>query len=134
MNTDLSKDYIETEVFEVLKQMTPLKAPRPEGMSPIFFQRFSHIVGKPVSTTVLKALNTGEFPTFLNHTLITLIPKKQSPFKVAEFQPISLCNVIYKLISKAIANRLKNVLPYLISGSHSVFVPRCRITDNGLVA
>lgn len=81
----------------------------------------------------MKALYTGEFHTSLNHTFITLISKKKSPVNVADFRPINLCNVIYQLITKVIANRLKRVLPSIISKSQSAFVPSCPIADNVLV-
>ena len=77
-------------------------------MSPIFYKSFWHIVGDDVTAVVLKALNTGVIHESLNSSFITLIPKIKHPKKVSDFQPISLCNVIYKLISKVVVNRLKN--------------------------
>jgi len=60
-------------------------------------------------------------PPDLNHTFLTLILKIKSPELVIEFRPIAFCNIIYKLISKVLANRLKKILPHIILESQSAF-------------
>jgi hypothetical protein len=76
----------------------------------------------------------GVMDSKLNNTHIALIPKLQSPVCVIEFRPISLCNVIYKLIYKVLANQLKVVLPEIISCTQSAFIPGGLISNNILVA
>uniref|UniRef100_A0A2N9IE82 Reverse transcriptase domain-containing protein n=1 Tax=Fagus sylvatica TaxID=28930 RepID=A0A2N9IE82_FAGSY len=122
------------EVAVALKQMSPLKAPGPDGLPPLFYHKYWHLIGEEVTKAVLTCLNTGKILRAINHTYITLIPKVQNPEVVMDFRPISLCNVIYKIISKVLANRLKTLLPRIVSESQSAFVPGRLITDNILVA
>ena len=103
-------------------------------MNVLFYQKFWHLVGNDVSSAVLDFLNSGIKIPEINYTHIVLIPKVKSPEKMTDFRLISLCNVIYKIISKVIANRLKTILPQLISPTQSAFVPGRLITDNVLLA
>ena len=83
---------------------------------------------------MVSCLNSTLIETSLNHTFITLIPKVKSPEFITEIFPIALCNILYKLVSKGLANRLKKVLPHIISESQSAFQSDKAIFDNILVA
>ena len=72
-------------------------------------------------------------PCTLNETFICLIPKVASPQKISVFRPLSLCNVVYKIISKVPTNRLKKILEEVIDESQSAFVLGRSITDYVLV-
>lgn len=70
----------------------------------------------------------------MNKNLFFLIPKCKKPMHESEYRPISLCNVIFKIITKAIANRLEPILPDIVKENQSVFVPNRHIMDNALIA
>lgn len=70
----------------------------------------------------------------LNFTYIALIPKINMPKTATHYRPISLCNVMYKIISKILANRLKQVQPTVISSNQRAFIPVRLITDNIMIA
>ena len=62
-------------------------------------------------------------PVGWNETIISLIPKVDTPEKVTDLHPISLCNVVYKVVSKVLSSRLRDVLPNIITPFQSAFVP-----------
>lgn len=134
MITQLEQPFTKDEVVRALKQMHPFKSPGPDGMSPIFFQNFWHIVGTDVSSFILNFLNNHAFDYQVNFTHICLIPKVKNPDMVSQFCPISLCNVVYKIASKVLATRISPLLPDVISESQLTFIPGRFITDNILVA
>lgn len=105
-----------------------------DGMPPLFFQTYWTDVGMDITQAVLSCLNSGSILKSINHTFITLIPKVNHSNIVSDFRPISLCNVIYKIVSKVIANRLKPMLNSIISETLSAFIVDKLITDNILIA
>jgi len=111
MNFILLNEYTEDEVDKALAQMQPLKAPGPDGYVVCFYQKHWSIIGQEVQQTILNFLNHGIFDLLINYTYITLIPKNSNAAKISDYRPIRLCNVLYKLIAKILANRLKQVLP-----------------------
>ena len=134
MNKDLLVEFTEDEVKQALNQMASLKAPSPDGMPPLFYQHYWELVGKDITTSVLLFLNSATLPEHLNHTFITLIPKVKNPKLVSQFCPISLCNVLYKFFSKVLANRLKKILPHIITEHQSAFTKDHLISDNIRIA
>jgi hypothetical protein len=82
---------------------------------------------------VLAFLNDDIFYDEINHMYIALIPKVKTPTFITEYRPINICNVLYKLVEKVLANRLKKVLPTIISPSQCAFILGRLITDDILV-
>ena len=114
------RDFRIEEVRFALFQIYPSKAPGPDGMTAFFFQKFWQIVGADVTNAVLSCLNFGIILRNINNTHIALIPKTKDPELITQYRPISLCNVLYKIISKMLVNRLKLILPNLISTTQSL--------------
>lgn len=132
-NRELEKPFLRREVERALKDMNPSKAPGPDGVHAMFFQSYWDIIGDDISKVCLDILNgEGEIGP-LNNTWISLIPKTKNPEKMENYRPISLCNVVYKIISKAFANRMKHILHSVISPSQATFIPRRLIIDNILI-
>ena len=94
---------------------------------------FWSTLGNDVSQFVLHFLNSATLPKHLNHTFISLIPKNNSLKHASDFRSISLCNGLYKMFSKALANRLKTILPNIITENQSAFTKSRLISDNILV-
>uniref|UniRef100_A0A803P0S6 Reverse transcriptase domain-containing protein n=1 Tax=Cannabis sativa TaxID=3483 RepID=A0A803P0S6_CANSA len=134
MNVELTRVPSEEEVRKVVWSMAPLKSPGPDGMPGRFYRAHWSTVGKDVVGTVIEFFRTGEFVKSLNRTFIVLIPKKNGASKFDEFRPISLCNFVYKVIAKLLANRLRVVLPLIISPFQSAFVPGRWIAENSIIA
>ncbi|XP_042983190.1 uncharacterized protein LOC122312604 [Carya illinoinensis] len=134
MKSWLSKPFTREEVRGVVFQMNPLGSPGPDGFPAHFYQKHWEVVGEEVYSYALEVLNWSRSLQDVNDTYISLIPKVKKPKKVAEFRPISLCNVLYKIVSKTLANRMKGILHNLISLNPSAFVPGRLISDNKLVA
>ena len=95
-----------------------------------FIKKHWHSVRYGVIKTCLRILNDRISIALLNHTYIALIHKVVKSLKVTDFRPISLYNVIYKIVVKSIANKLKNILHHVISPTQSAFIPNRLISNN----
>ncbi|KAK4384284.1 hypothetical protein Sango_3076200 [Sesamum angolense] len=122
------------DFFQAFFDIEEDKAPGPDGFSSGFFKAAWPVAGEEVSKAIIDFFKTSRLLKQLNATLLTLIPKVQTPHSVAEFRPISCCNVVYKVISKIIVSRIREILDLLISPSQHAFVPGRLISDNILLA
>ncbi|KAK2664585.1 hypothetical protein Ddye_003159 [Dipteronia dyeriana] len=104
-----------------------------DGLSALFYQKYWGTVGDSITFACLRFLNNEEPLDSVNSTLITLIPKLQQVEGMADFRPISLCNVIYKIVAKAIFNRFRTVIGEVISDNQSAFIPGQLISDNAII-
>jgi hypothetical protein len=124
----------DSEIYDSLLSLGRTKAPGPDGFTALFYVKYwNNIKG-----IVLNAVGDFFMHNILlreqNHTFIALIPKKLVASSVHQFRPLSLCNIIYKIISKLLANRLKPLLDKVISPFQTAFVLGRLIQDNSILA
>lgn len=113
--------------------MGPLKSPGPDGFNASFYKQMWEIVGPSLTTSTLQVLDGLAFDTSMAEALMVLIPKVQHIETVKHLHPISLCNVSFKLVTKVLVNRLKLILPTVISPNQGSFVFGRHISDNIVV-
>ncbi|GJX75386.1 hypothetical protein Tco_0313981 [Tanacetum coccineum] len=130
---DMVRPISSQEIKEAMFSMGNDKSPGSDGFTAAFFKSSWDIIGSDVSRAVREFFINGRLLKELNHTIIALIPKVNSPARVNDYRSISCCNVLFKCISKIIANRIKESLKRLISPNQSAFVPGRSISDNILL-
>ncbi|KAL0408606.1 UNVERIFIED_CONTAM: putative ribonuclease H protein [Sesamum radiatum] len=133
-NQELSMIPTPDEIKNTIFDMAAYKSPGPDGFPPSFFKQYWHIVGDKVTEAISYFFTSGSISPAINHTYITLIPKNSKAHLVEQFRPISLCNTIYKVISKILANKLKPHLEKIISPFQMAFVPGRNINENSIMS
>ncbi|XP_060964786.1 uncharacterized protein LOC133033733 [Cannabis sativa] len=103
-------------------------------MGPGFFPHHWDIVGADVISLVKEFFGSEEMRCGLNDTNLVLIPKKKNFVVMGHLRPISFCNVLYKIISKVLANRMRDLIDCIISDTQSSFILNHLISDNVMVA
>ncbi|XP_050211401.1 uncharacterized protein LOC126661591 [Mercurialis annua] len=120
------------EVIKAVFSMHNDKTPGSDSFNPTFFKSHWDVVGSDVVKNCQELFMSGAFYERFNDTAIVLVPKVSNPESVSDLKP--LCNVIYKFFSKVLANRMKHLMPVIISETQSAFVENRLITDNFLIA
>ncbi|GJT66702.1 reverse transcriptase [Tanacetum coccineum] len=134
ISMQLEAPLLQVEIDKAVKNLGPHKAPGEDGFPGLFFQKYWHIVGDAVSKAIKRFFDNGIIPRTLNKTLVVLLPKVPFPETIGQFRPISLCNFVYRVISKVMANRLKPFMHRIISPQQSAFIPGRLIQDCIVVA
>ena len=130
----MGREVSDEDVRIGLWALKPFKVPGPDDLHAGFYQHFWHEVGKSVCEEVKVVFKDGLVPDQLNDTLVTLIPKCKNPESLNNYRLISLCNSVYKIVSKILVERIRPYLNKLVSPFQTTFVPGRKGLDNILVA
>lgn len=122
------------EIRAALFSLPRNKASGPDGYSPEFFLSCWSVVGGEVTVAISEFFSSGRLLQQMNATNLVLIPKIPNASKTTDFRPISCLNTTYKVISKLLADRLKNILNLAVGHSQSAFLPGRLLTENLLLA
>lgn len=129
LNRPFSKEEIKKIAFEIGK----LKVPGPDGFQAGFYREYWDIVGDDTMDAIFEILNNNIETEDINNTFITLISKVNNAENIIQYRPISLCNVFYKILSKTLANIIKNIIDDLISQNQGAFIRNRNITENIII-
>jgi hypothetical protein len=121
------------EIYEIVRNMRNNASPGPDGINAAFYKSAWSWIKDDIHTLVTNFYSTAHFDDDINKTFIALIPKKEQPIIPQDFRPISLCNVIYKIIAKSLGNRIKPHLPNAIDQAQATFIFDRHISSNVII-
>ncbi|KAL4363533.1 hypothetical protein GQ457_04G019830 [Hibiscus cannabinus] len=133
MNASLLRPLTADEVVTAFRDIGPGKASGIDGFPSSFFRLHWTTISSEFTLLCLDLLHGSTDMASINRTVIVLIPKVASPDYMRQFRPISLCTVIYKIVSKVLVNRMKSILPHCILPNQGAFVSGKCITDNIMI-
>ncbi|CAL1403132.1 unnamed protein product [Linum trigynum] len=133
MNANLTAVVLPEEIRRTVFGMGSKQAPGSDGFTGKFFKAFWEIVGDSVIDAVSSFFETSRMLRSFNHTWLTLIPKVDQVESIRQLRPISLCQFVYKIITKIMAERLAGVLPEIISTGQNAFIRDRQIVENILL-
>ena len=120
----------ENELKLALQTMENNKSPGLDGLSTNFYKHFWPILGHELVHIYNYAFDHGQLPLTQRRGVISLLFKKGDRSLLKNWRPITLLNTDYKILTKALANRLKHVLPYLVHTDQTACIPGRTINDN----
>lgn len=128
------KKFTPQDVKDAFFSLPKNKTSGPDGYSAEFFTSCWQFIGPEITEAVLEFFSSGQILKQWNSTSLVLIPKITNATRTTDFRPISCLNTVYKVISKLLANRLKSILPKVISNAQSAFLPGRLLAENVLLA
>ncbi|XP_058762621.1 uncharacterized protein LOC131636008 [Vicia villosa] len=133
-NHQLLQPLTREELRTALFAMHPDKSSGPDGFNPAFFQNFWEGCGNDIFEAASAWIEHGFFPPSINDTNICLIPKGVNFKSMKDFRPISLCNMVYKVVSKAFVNRLDILLDKCVFEEQPAFVEGRSNLNNAMIS
>ncbi|KAJ6805489.1 uncharacterized protein M6B38_180740 [Iris pallida] len=122
------------EVEDIVMKANPNKAPGPDGFSSGFFKRHWGMLKAPVLAAVQEFFVEGRLLKEMNHTFLTLVPKKEGATSLADFRPIACCNFLYKIITHLMCRRMEGIMQGLVSQNQAAFIKGRSIAEHSLLA
>ncbi|KAL4284064.1 hypothetical protein GQ457_16G015760 [Hibiscus cannabinus] len=131
---ELGRPIANEEIKNAVFAMAPLKSLGLDGIHALFYQRKWSIVGESICDFVRRVFEENLWHEDLNHTILVLLSKVGNHEFIYQLRSISLCNVIYKVITKVVVNQLNPFLPIWVVRNQTSFVSGRTIVDNVVVA
>ncbi|XP_028551780.1 uncharacterized protein LOC110101382 [Dendrobium catenatum] len=109
-------------------------APGLDGLNFHFYKSGWHILGPTVCRAIRSFFIKGFLPKGVKSTALAIVPKHKNASSISDYRPIALCNVLYKIIAKILAAKLKPVMNWIVKDNQAGFVNSRVSTDNILLA
>ena len=119
-----------TESFEAASQMSTNKSPGSDGLPVEFYRCFWGLIGPDLAEILNYSFQHGSLSETQRRGIIRLLYKKEDPLELKNWRPISLLNTDYKICTKVLANRLRQVLPRIINKDQTCGIPDRSIYEN----
>lgn len=130
----LTVPMVKEELHATLLDMHPNKSPGSDGFNLALYHNLRDLCGNDILEAATIWLERGLSSPSLNDSNICLIPKSINPHDMKDLCHISSCNMVYKLVSKVLANRFKILLDKCVAGEKSIFMNESSILDNAMIA
>ena len=129
----MENPFTEEEIRAAVWDCGREKSPGPDGFNIEFIKACWQVVKKDITEAIQEFSQRNHIPRGCNSAFISLIPKKLDASDLSDFRPISLVGIIFKILSKTMASRLKKILHYVINPIQSAFVQDRQILDGPMI-
>ncbi|XP_042959541.1 uncharacterized protein LOC122294687 [Carya illinoinensis] len=120
----------EKEIYQAFASIKADSSPGPDGFGSAFYVSSWSIIKEDVMAAVREFYSGQTLPRYYSSSFLVLIPKIKNPQSYDSFRPISLCNVIYKVFSKTLVDKLSLILDDAIAPEQGAFVKGRNILEN----